>query len=1783
VSNVTDMSSLFFGATAFNQNLSSWNVSNVTTMSKMFDEATAFNQNISSWDVSNVTEMSYMFSGATAFNQDISSWDVSNVTNMGGMFNAAIAFNQNLSSWNVSNVTDMSDMFKGVTLSTANYDALLVGWNNLALKPNVSFHGGNSKYTASSTAETARANMISNDGWTIIDDGALKLAQTITFTNPGNKNLDDTLTLGATADSGLSVSYLSTTTPVCTVNATTGDVTLLNIGSCSITASQAGDATYAAAPDVPQTFTVNVAPPPNAPTNLSGSASKTKINLSWTDNSNDETGFKVERDGALITTTAADANSYSDSGLFCGTTYSYSVKATNANGDSTAATTSVKTEACLSVFHELTVNKIGNGTITASDGINCGNDCEQEFLYQSEITLTATPETSWIFEGWTGDCNRNGTVTMDSDKSCTATFIEGYPLNIVVTGKGKIKTATQECQEKSQEIMALNATTTLIAEPEVEWVLDSWSGDCDDQGHVEMTSEKTCIANFIPDPNIPNDGDGNGDGAQDVDQPHIISMPDSVSGEYITITIDESVNLTEIYTDLAENQFDESIEFPQGVVYFEIEGSETDVTIYYHGLETIYNPSFQKFGTTTPGDISTIGWYTMSNVTFGMVTIGGKNVVTAQYHLKDGELGDNTGVDGRIIDPGGITTSTDFDNVIGLITKTENVSTKTGEATLIVSRSGREGSVSVDYATANGSAIATQDYQTTSGTLTWEKGERADKTIIVPILAGATTGRAFTINLTNLTVSEPQTAVLGLQSTTVNIYSNVISFAAANEKISIQAGNTDLVVSRSGEHNDVSVDYTTVNDTAIANTDYQPITGTLTWKEGDNADKTISLSLLNEAMIGKALNVVLSNLTVTHPQTQVAVEDGILEINTVAVTIMNEDENVIGFTSRAYNALKKDGVATVTVKRSGDIQGEVAVDYSTIDATALANQDYQATEGTLTWANGENGEKTFTVTLLAGATLGNSLLVSLDNVNGAKMDMSMAVLTIREDSEDEPPPTEENTNQDTLVNATTNPGDVISNVTLQGEIDNQATLQDVNIALDTTVTGGKLDGTITSEGVIKDVTIKPTTIIYGGYAAGTIYNEGILVAITIKEGTVIIGGILIGPIRNKGTIKDAILRGSISGGYYDGVVVNRGLLANANVMEGARIIGGRMTGSSINNGTMIDFTITQYARVSGGQYSGDIDNKGTLTDATILSGATVTGGTINGNINSEGTLQNVELTEDVQIRGGKLAGKISGDPDKSAQIGAVEIAPHTKLTHVRLSPTVQLPDDIVLGYGVILPAEPPTSEDFGLPAEEIAELDAERITELEPEVFGTLDADTVEAIPADAFAAVGPEQLAHLENESVAGITKEQFAEMPIEALGGLTSENMGGLPTELVGELTPEHLTALDKDEFQEMPSKDVSKLFTNLDLDNISPQDVEELLPPGWELNPITGALDAPVGAELSFQSLPPSDLPSQVTLPTTANLNTGLGIDGSGPTLLEGTKRSLENEDLTDFVLSQEGETGILLVEGTGDSAGITFTFTPDVNNAIQVDTGKTPIGLGVGNGGFYTITTPEGEQYKVVPAPKDPVALSEVIGGGEVVLGKRGDVMLERVTQVKRGGRTREVLIFDPLIEPGIDDSCVEIIPGEFTCNDLRSGQRGLTQPLQTRKIQYPDGTAQTIHPTVLSPDVFIKEALKFEGVENIVFNANGTFYVVHKSKGYLILPNFEVQSEEMPEEESVVPRIEINEDGGQLRYTIPIESSENDNRRRGRTREVLIFDPLIEPAPDDMCVEMIPGEIVCRFD
>jgi predicted phage tail protein len=88
-----------------------------------------------------------------------------------------------------------------------------------------------------------------------------------------------------------------------------------------------------------------------APTGLSATAaSASQINLSWTDASNNETGFRIERSVdnvtfALVTTTAANATTYSDTGLSDSTQYFYRVRAVNALTNSGWAAGNATTQA----------------------------------------------------------------------------------------------------------------------------------------------------------------------------------------------------------------------------------------------------------------------------------------------------------------------------------------------------------------------------------------------------------------------------------------------------------------------------------------------------------------------------------------------------------------------------------------------------------------------------------------------------------------------------------------------------------------------------------------------------------------------------------------------------------------------------------------------------------------------------------------------------------------------------------------------------------------------------------------------------------------------------------------------------------------------------------------------------------------------------------------------------------------------------------------------------------------------------------------------------------------------------------------------------------------------------------------------------------------------------------------------------------------------------------------------------------------------------------------------
>jgi len=87
-------------------------VSNIEDMSYLFYKLDPHNIDISLWDVSNVEDMEGMFEGCDKFNANLSNWDVSKVVLMPAMFTKCKKFEGNgLENWNILHVENMVNMF----------------------------------------------------------------------------------------------------------------------------------------------------------------------------------------------------------------------------------------------------------------------------------------------------------------------------------------------------------------------------------------------------------------------------------------------------------------------------------------------------------------------------------------------------------------------------------------------------------------------------------------------------------------------------------------------------------------------------------------------------------------------------------------------------------------------------------------------------------------------------------------------------------------------------------------------------------------------------------------------------------------------------------------------------------------------------------------------------------------------------------------------------------------------------------------------------------------------------------------------------------------------------------------------------------------------------------------------------------------------------------------------------------------------------------------------------------------------------------------------------------------------------------------------------------------------------------------------------------------------------------------------------------------------------------------------------------------------------------------
>jgi hypothetical protein len=168
---------------------------------------------------------------------------------------------------------------------------------------------------------------------------------------------------------------------------------------------------------------------PSAPADLAATPAARNVVLRWSADPAPDS-YLLERaltGGAFATvaTLAAPITVYQDTGLDPATRYTYRLTPSNSAGTGPAATIDVQTLAAASNGAlSVAVTGEGVGRVSSSPaGIDCPSDCAETLPLGATVTLTATPATGSVFQGWSGpaDC-ADGQITIVAEIACTALF-----------------------------------------------------------------------------------------------------------------------------------------------------------------------------------------------------------------------------------------------------------------------------------------------------------------------------------------------------------------------------------------------------------------------------------------------------------------------------------------------------------------------------------------------------------------------------------------------------------------------------------------------------------------------------------------------------------------------------------------------------------------------------------------------------------------------------------------------------------------------------------------------------------------------------------------------------------------------------------------------------------------------------------------------------------------------------------------------------------------------------------------------------------------------------------------------------------------------------------------------------------------------------------------------------------------------------------------------------------------------------------------------------------------
>jgi hypothetical protein len=257
--------------------------------------------------------------------------------------------------------------------------------------------------------------------------------------------------------------------------------------------------------------------------------------------------------------------------------------------------------------------------------------------------------------------------------------------------------------------------------------------------------------------------------------------------------------------------------------------------------------------------------------------------------------------------------------------------TKTGSAS---------GSLTVNYATANGTAIAGSDYSATSGTLTFTSAQTS-KTVSIPTIddSAVESAETLSLNLSNAAAGSSIGDGQGIGTINDNDTAVAPSFAVSDATIT-EGGSLVFTITKTGStSSSFSVNYATANSSAIAGSDYTATSGTLTFTAAQTS-KTVSVLTTDDTTVESA-ETMFVNLSGATGGSTISDSQGVGTIND------NDTPPPPSFAVGDTSVTEGGSLAFTVTRTAGS--GTFSVNYVTANSSAIAGSDYTATSGTLTF------------------------------------------------------------------------------------------------------------------------------------------------------------------------------------------------------------------------------------------------------------------------------------------------------------------------------------------------------------------------------------------------------------------------------------------------------------------------------------------------------------------------------------------------------------------------------------------------------------------------------------------------------------------------------------------------------------------------------------------------------------------------------------------------------------------------------------------------------------------